>query len=35
VLGHVGLTPDAPQATVKAFDEKYERSTSSAATTTA
>ena len=22
-LGHVGLTPDAPQATVKAFDEKY------------
>jgi branched-chain amino acid transport system substrate-binding protein len=23
VLGHVGLTPDAPQATVKAFDEKY------------
>ena len=23
ILGHVGLTPDAPQATVKAFDEKY------------
>jgi len=23
VLGHVGLTPDAPQAAVKAFDEKY------------
>jgi branched-chain amino acid transport system substrate-binding protein len=23
VLGHVGLTADAPQATVKAFDQKY------------
>ena len=23
VLGHVGLTADAPQPTVKAFDEKY------------
>jgi len=23
VLGHVGLTPDAPQPAVKAFDEKY------------
>ena len=23
ILGHVGLTPDAPQPTVKAFDEKY------------
>jgi len=23
ILGHVGLTPDAPQAAVKAFDEKY------------
>src|SRR5439155_7015621 len=23
VLGHVGLTPDAPNRTVKAFDEKY------------
>jgi len=23
VIGHVGLTPDAPQAAVKAFDEKY------------
>jgi len=23
ILGHVGLTADAPQATVKAFDEKY------------
>ncbi len=23
ILGHVGLTPDAPQATVKAFDDKY------------
>ena len=25
ILGHVGLTPDAPQATVKAFDEKYSK----------
>jgi branched-chain amino acid transport system substrate-binding protein len=25
VIGHVGLTPDAPQATVKAFDEKYQK----------
>jgi len=23
ILGHVGLTPDAPQAAVKAFDDKY------------
>jgi len=23
ILGHVGLTPDAPQTAVKAFDEKY------------
>jgi branched-chain amino acid transport system substrate-binding protein len=23
ILGHVGLTPDAPQAAIKAFDEKY------------
>jgi branched-chain amino acid transport system substrate-binding protein len=23
ILGHVGLTPDAPQPAVKAFDEKY------------
>ena len=25
VLGHVGLTPDAPQATVKAFDDKFQK----------
>jgi branched-chain amino acid transport system substrate-binding protein len=25
VLGHVGLTPDAPQPTIKAFDEKFQR----------
>jgi branched-chain amino acid transport system substrate-binding protein len=25
VLGHVGLTPDAPQPTVKSFDEKFQR----------
>ncbi|HXX84352.1 MAG TPA: ABC transporter substrate-binding protein [Casimicrobiaceae bacterium] len=25
VLGHVGLTADAPQPTVKAFDEKFQR----------
>jgi len=25
VLGHVGLTPDAPQPTIKAFDERFER----------
>ena len=25
VLGHVGLTPDAPQPTVKAFDDKYQK----------
>ena len=25
VLGHVGLTPDAPQPTVKAFDQKFQR----------
>jgi len=25
ILGHVGLTPDAPQAAVKAFDEKYSK----------
>jgi branched-chain amino acid transport system substrate-binding protein len=23
IIGHVGLTPDAPQAAVKAFDAKY------------
>lgn len=23
IIGHVGLTPDAPQATIKAFDEKF------------
>ena len=25
VLGHVGLTPDAPQPAVKAFDEKFQK----------
>jgi branched-chain amino acid transport system substrate-binding protein len=25
IVGHVGLTPDAPQATVKAFDEKFRK----------
>jgi branched-chain amino acid transport system substrate-binding protein len=25
ILGHVGLTPDAPQATVKAFDDKFQK----------
>ena len=24
-VGHVGLTPDAPQATMKAFDEKFQK----------
>ncbi|HYT96765.1 MAG TPA: ABC transporter substrate-binding protein [Casimicrobiaceae bacterium] len=24
-LGHVGLTPDAPQSTIKAFEEKYKK----------
>jgi branched-chain amino acid transport system substrate-binding protein len=25
IVGHVGLTPDAPQATIKAFDEKFQK----------
>ena len=34
-IAHVGLTADAPQATIKAFNDKFQKETSTSRTTTA